>query len=77
VPTPSIFGGNVLEYHDWKAAFDGLIGHLPLQPSQKFYYLKQHLSGRALNAISSFLLMKTEKAYIKARNLKAKANDSA
>lgn len=68
-PTPPVFSGNVLEYNDWKVAFDGLIGHLPLQPTQKFYYLKQYLSGKALNAVSSFFLSNTERAYIRARKL--------
>jgi len=40
-----------------------------VQPSQKFYYLKQYLSDRALNAISSFCLMNTEKAYMKAKDM--------
>ena len=68
-PTPPVFDGNILQYSDWKVAFDGLIGHLPLKPTQKFYYLKQYLSGKALSAVSSFFLTNTKKAYEKARKL--------
>ena len=45
-PTPPVFSGNVLEYNDWKVAFDGLIGHLPLQPRKKGEERKKERRGK-------------------------------
>ena len=68
-PTPPIFDVDVLMYSDWKVAFVRLIDHLPLIASQKFYYLKQYASGKALKAVSSYFVQNTDRAYIEARRL--------
>ena len=58
-PAASVFNGGILQYSDSKVAFAGLLGQLLLKPSQRFYYLKQYLKGKALSAVSSFFLIHT------------------
>ena len=68
-PEPGIFTGSPLQYPGWKAAYNTLIESKSIPPSEKIHYLKRYLGGEAREAVNGYLLLTTDNAYHKARDI--------
>ena len=69
VPEPSIFEGDPLKYNEWQAAFNSLIEEKHISEQDKIYYLKKYVAGPAKEAVSGYLLLKSDNAFQKAKNV--------
>lgn len=63
VPEPTMFRGDPLQFTDWKMSFIALIDTKPLPPSEKMFYLKNYLAGKARKAVEGFFHRDSESAY--------------
>lgn len=66
VPEPSIFGGDILRYSDWKLSFHTLIDQKNIPENEKIFYLQRYVSGQAKGALDGYFLLGTESAYVAA-----------
>lgn len=68
-PEPKVFDGNPLHYPDWIFSFDNLIGNKAVSDHDRLHYLRRYLSGKALEAVEGYLLLRSGDAYKQARSL--------
>ena len=52
LPKPQPFAGRSLEFPQWQVAFETLMSQADVNDTQRFYYLKDSLSGPALECIN-------------------------
>ena len=62
-PEPSIFTGDLIQYADWRVAFDSLIDSKSGSPIEKLHQLKKYVEGEAKEAISGYFRLQTTSAY--------------
>ena len=62
-----MFSGDPLLYASWKSAYETLIDHKNITPSEKNHCLKRYLGGKAMEGVEGYFLLSTEEAYIEAR----------
>ncbi|XP_071850190.1 uncharacterized protein [Apostichopus japonicus] len=67
-PEPPIFGGDPLQYPDWKISFDGLIEQ-HVSSADRIHYLKRYSGGAAKEVVNGYFLLKDESAYQKAEDV--------
>ncbi|XP_067945018.1 uncharacterized protein [Watersipora subatra] len=67
VPDPPIFTGNPLEYVDWEISFRTLVESSGIPDADKIHYLKKYVAGPAKEAISGAFLLKSDMAYLTAK----------
>ena len=63
LPKPPIFHGDVLEFPQWKIAFEALVVQSSFTDQEKFYYLKESIAGDALKCIESMFWLDATLAY--------------
>ena len=60
---PKTFHGDVLEFPQWKIAFEALVVQSSFTDQEKFYYLKESIAGDALKCIESMFWLDATLAY--------------
>ena len=68
-PEPTIFIVDPLKYYDWSIAFKTLIEDKRITEREKIHYLKKYVGGPAKDAISGYLLLRSENAFVQAKAL--------
>ena len=69
LPSPSVFSGDPLQYPSWKCSFDTLVLNSCMHASERIYYLRQYVSGKALEAIEGFLFINDQNSFDSAMRL--------
>ena len=69
VPEPPVFTGDPLLYQDWLFSFQSLIENRGVPPSEKIHYLKRYLGGAAKEAVSGFFMLRSDRAYDRAKEI--------
>lgn len=72
IPEPDVFSGDFLQYPVWLKAFETLIEGRAVKPSERLHYLGKYVKGEAKELVASFLLLDSEDAYEKAKQMLAK-----
>ena len=57
LPKPQPFSGRSLEFPQWQVAFETLMSQADVNDTQRFYYLKDSLSGPALECINDMFYL--------------------
>ena len=63
LPNPQPFCERSLEFPQWKVAFETLMSQVDVNDTQRLYYLKDSLSGPALEYINDMFLLDPQHAY--------------
>ena len=63
LPKPQPFAGRSLKFPQWQVAFETLMSQADVNDTQRFYYLKDSLSGPALECINDMFLLDPQHAY--------------
>ncbi|XP_071784536.1 uncharacterized protein [Asterias amurensis] len=66
-----VFVGEPLHYPLWQNAFNALIDSKPLDVDTKLNYLNQYVAGKPRQVVEHYMLIGTEEAYQKARDVLA------
>ena len=69
LPEPGIFDGDLLQYPVWVKAFETLIEGRAVRPSERLHFLGKYVKGEAKEVVDSFLLLDSEDAYDKAKEM--------
>ena len=69
LPEPGIFDGDLLQYPVWVKAFETLIEGRAVRPSERPHFLGRYVKGEAKEVVDSFLLLDSEDAYDKAKEM--------
>ena len=69
LPEPGIFDGDLLQYPVWVKAFETLIEGRAVRPSERLHFLGRYVKGGAKEVVDSFLLLDSEDAYDKAKEM--------
>ena len=69
LPEPGIFDGDLLQYPVWLKAFETLIEGQAVRPSERLHFLGNYVKGKAKEVVDSFLLLDSEDAYNKAKEM--------
>ena len=69
LPEPGIFDGDLLQYPVWVKAFETLIEGRAVRPSERLHFLGRYVKGEAKEVVDSFLLLDSEDAYDKAKEM--------
>ena len=69
LPEPGIFDGDLLQYPVWLKAFETLIEGRAVRPSERLHFLGNYVKGEAKEVVDSFLLLDSEDAYDKAKEM--------
>ena len=64
-----LFSGDPLQYPLWRNSFTSLIDTQPLDPDTKLNYLNQYVTGKPKQLVEHFMLIGTEEAYNRAREV--------
>ena len=72
IPEPDVFSGDFLQYPVWLKAFETLIEARAVKPSERLHYLGKYVKGEAKQVVASFLLLGSEDAYEKVKEMLAK-----
>ncbi|KAK3736569.1 hypothetical protein QZH41_003143 [Actinostola sp. cb2023] len=70
-PEPGIFSGDLLHYPIWIQAFETLIEN-KTRPNERIHVLRKYVAGEAKEAIDGLLLLKSDDAYQKAKEMLSK-----
>ena len=65
----SLFNGDPLRYPLWNNAFSSLVDSKPLDAPVKLNYLNSYVTGEPKKVVEHYLLLGTDEAYLKARQL--------
>lgn len=68
-PEPGTFYGDNLQYPAWIRAFETLIENKTTEPKERIHYLRKYVSGEAKEAIDGLLLLNSDDAYQRAKEL--------
>lgn len=66
-----VFNGDPLQYPLWRNSFSALIDNQPLDATTKLNYLNQYVSGKPKLLVEHYMLIGTDEAYVKARDVLA------
>ncbi len=66
-----VFNGDPLQYPLWRNSFSALIDNQPLDATTKLNYLNQYVSGKLKQLVEHYMLIGTDVAYVKARDVLA------
>ena len=69
LPEPGIFDGDLLQYPVWVKALETLIEGRAVRPSERLHFLGRYVKGEAKEVVDSFLLLDSEDAYDKAKEM--------
>ena len=69
LPSPTVFSGDPLQYPSWKCSFDALVLSSCMSACERIYYLRQFVSGKALEAIEGFLFVNDQYSFDEAMKL--------
>ena len=69
LPEPGIFDGDLLQYPVWLKAFKTLIEGRAVKPNERLHFLGNYVKGEAKEVVDSFLLLDSEDAYDKAKEM--------
>lgn len=69
LPEPGIFDGDLLQYPVWVKAFETLIEGRAVRPSGRLHFLGRYVKGGAKEVVDSFLLLDSEDACDKAKEM--------
>ena len=69
--TVPVFSGDPLQYPLWHNAFHALIDSKPLDTDTKLNYLSQYVTGKPKQVVEHYLLLGTDDAYKRAKELLA------
>lgn len=69
---PGIFSGDPLKYTMWVKAFETLIESRAIKPKGRLHFLGKYVSGEAKEVVNGFMLLDSEDAYQKAKEMLAK-----
>ena len=69
LPEPGIFHGDLLQYSLWEKAFETLIEGRAIRPSERLHFLGKYVKGEAKKVVESFLLLDSEDAYERAKQM--------
>ena len=69
LPEPGIFDGDLLQYPVWLKAFETLIEGRAVKPNERLHFLGNYVKGEAKEVVDSFLLLDSEDAYDKAKEM--------
>ena len=69
LPELGIFNGDLLQYPVWVKAFETLIEGRAVRPSERLHFLGRYVKGEAKEVVDSFLLLDSEDAYDKAKEM--------
>jgi len=72
LPEPGIFSGDLLQYPVWIKAFETLIESRAIKPSESLHFLGKYVTGDAKEVVDGFLLLESEDAYQRAKEMLAK-----
>ena len=72
VPEPGIFRGDSLQYPSWIRAFETLIESKAIRPDEKIHFLRKYVAGEAREAIDGLMLLNSEDAYQKTKEMLSK-----
>ena len=72
LPEPGIFNGDLLQYPVWIKAFETLIESRAIKPNERLHFLGKYVTGNAKEVVDGFLLLDSEDAYQKAKEMLAK-----
>ena len=65
---PGVFRGDHTGFHVWLNAFETYIEARCSSPSERLHYLGHYTAGEARNSITGFLQMRSDDAYLQAKN---------
>ena len=68
---PGIFSGDLLHYPAWIKAFETLIEGRAIKPNERLHFLGKYVAGDAKEAVDGFLLLESEDAYQRAKEMLA------
>lgn len=68
-PEPTVFSGDPLLYAEWNTTFTALIDSKTCTATDKMYYLRRYVAGRAKEAINGYFVLGTSDAYNKPRTV--------
>lgn len=63
IPEPTVFSGSPIQFIEWKASFQLLIGKRHVSSTDKLYYLKKYIKGPAQKAIEGIFNRTDEEVY--------------
>ena len=69
LPEPGIFSGDLLQYPIWVKAFESLIEGRAVKPSERLHFLGKYLEGDAKEVVDGFILLDSEDAYERAKEM--------
>ena len=69
LPEPGLFSGDLLQYPLWLKTFETLIEGRALKSSERLHFLGKYVKGEAKELVDSFLLLDSEDAYDKAKEM--------
>ena len=69
LPEPGIFDGDLLQYPVWVKALETLIEGRAVRPCERLHFLGRYVKGEAKEVVDSFLLLDSEDAYDKAKEM--------
>ena len=72
LPEQGIFSGDPLHYPIWIKAFETLVESRAVSPAERLHFLGKYVSGEAKNVVNGFMLLDSEDAYNKAKEMLAK-----
>ena len=72
LPEPGIFSSDPLHYPIWIKAFETLLESRAVSPAERLHFLGKYVSGEAKNVVNGFMLLDSEDAYNKAKEMLAK-----
>ena len=73
LPEPGIFDGDLLQYPIWVKALETLMEGRAVRPSERLHFLGRYVKGEAKEIVDSFLLLDSEDAYDKAKEMLKKS----
>ncbi|KAK3726566.1 hypothetical protein QZH41_001952, partial [Actinostola sp. cb2023] len=71
-PEPGIFSGDLLHYPIWIQAFETLIENKTTRTNERIHFLRKYVAGEAKEAIDGLLLLNSDDAYQKAKEMLSK-----
>ena len=69
---PGIFSRDLLQYPIWIKAFETLIESRAIKPNERLRFLGRYVTGNVKEVVDGFLLLDSEDAYQKAKEMLAK-----
>ena len=69
LPEPGTFSGDLLQYPIWVQAFESFIEGRAVKPSERLHFLGKYLEGDAKEVVDGFILLDSEDAYERAKEM--------